>query len=309
MQACAFLASFEPRQALAIHIRLGLKFPDHFPDDPHHTEAIYDAALYALVWQRAVPRVYVLREVPSPSAPSPVTSGSLQLPPTSIYAFPLVSQSLSPAHSDTVATTRSAPAQKYAASLVSLPRDIPQSPAPTPTIPAPFQFPPLSIHAFPHALDFHPTTHSDPATAICAPSWEGTASCVLAPRDVPPTPTPTLATSAPNPTPPPPVRTFPPVLRFMQAETPVTAPAHVPQHPAPLAQLPREVPTRFESTLATSAPAPTLSPIVHAVPATLEAPQPAQPDPIFATLDVLAITLANLKEGLEAFLINPESSE
>src|SRR6266702_1707786 len=63
MQACAFLASFEPCMATAVCSQLERDFPDHFPDDPYDTEMIYDATLYALAWQRAVPLVELPRKV------------------------------------------------------------------------------------------------------------------------------------------------------------------------------------------------------------------------------------------------------
>ena len=63
MQACAFLASFELCLATAVCSQLERDFPDHFPDDPYDTEMIYDATLYALAWQRAVPLVELPREV------------------------------------------------------------------------------------------------------------------------------------------------------------------------------------------------------------------------------------------------------
>ncbi len=63
MQACAFLASFEPCLATAICSQLEQDFPDHFPDDPYDTEMIYNTTLYALAWQHAVPLVELPHEV------------------------------------------------------------------------------------------------------------------------------------------------------------------------------------------------------------------------------------------------------
>ncbi len=63
MQACAFLASFEPCLATAVCSRLERDFPDHFSDDSYDTEMIYDAMLYALAWQRAMLLIELLREV------------------------------------------------------------------------------------------------------------------------------------------------------------------------------------------------------------------------------------------------------
>src|SRR6266571_8867356 len=81
MQARAFLASFEPHLATAVHSRLEHKFPDHFPDDPYKTDDIYDAALYALAWQRAAPLIEPAREIPTLSTPTPTMPATEALSP------------------------------------------------------------------------------------------------------------------------------------------------------------------------------------------------------------------------------------
>ncbi|KAH9041042.1 hypothetical protein EDB85DRAFT_2140216 [Lactarius pseudohatsudake] len=209
-QACYLLASFEPRLATAIHARLERRFPDHLPDDPYDTEAIYDAALYVLAWQRTAPFVDPLRDIlilfPSSLAPpAPLTS----LPPT-VHAFPLATESLSPIPSDPRTATH-ALKQERATSLVPVPRDAAppftasaETSKPIPTMPPPVQ-------AFPPVLQFvqadAPATVPTFAPKCAAPLISAArdvllpSASTLAPRaPVLPTPTPVNAfLTAPEP--------------------------------------------------------------------------------------------------------------
>ncbi len=180
MQARTFLASFEPHLATAIHSRLERKFLDHFPDDLYDTEDIYNAALYALAWQRTAP-------------------------------------------------------------LIEPPREIPTLSTPAPTMPAPLQSPPLTFHALLPATEALSPAQSEPVAAMHALTWECAASPVPALRDALMTSTPTPAIAVPIPSPPPPVQVYPPALRFMQADTHAAVPTFVPQHPASLVPVPRDV--------------------------------------------------------------------
>ncbi len=248
MQARALLASFEPCLATAVHSRLERKFLDHFPDDPYETDDIYDAALYALVWQRAAPLIEPLREIPTLSTPAP-------------------------------------------------------------TMPAPLQSPPPTFHALLPATEALSPAQSDPVTAMHALTWECAASPVPAPRDAPTTSTPTPAIAVPIPSPPPPAQAYPPALRFIQADMPAAIPTFVPQHPAPLVPVPRDVSPPSAPTLATPAPSQFPPPSNHAFPPVPESPQPAQTNPITVTLDALAEAIATLKTGLEAILSAQQSAE
>ncbi|KAH9027885.1 hypothetical protein EDB85DRAFT_2148244 [Lactarius pseudohatsudake] len=209
-QARYLLASFEPRLATAIHARLERRFPDHLPDDPYDTEAIYDAALYVLAWQRTAPFVDPLRDILilSPSSlapPTPLTS-----PPPTVHAFPLATESLSPIPSDPRTATH-ALKQEHAASLVPAPRDAAppfttsaETSKPIPTMPPPVQ-------AFPPVLQFvqadAPATVPTFAPKCAAPLISAArdvllpSASTLAPRaPVLPTPTPVNAfLTAPEP--------------------------------------------------------------------------------------------------------------
>ncbi|KAH9032173.1 hypothetical protein EDB85DRAFT_2145732 [Lactarius pseudohatsudake] len=209
-QARYLLASFEPRLATAIHARLERRFPDHLPDDPYDTEAIYDAALYVLAWQRTAPFVDPLRDILilSPSSlapPAPLTS-----PPPTVHAFPLATESLSPIPSDPRTATH-ALKQEHAASLVPAPRDAAppftasaETSKPIPTMPPPVQ-------AFPPVLQFvqadAPATVPTFAPKCAAPLISAArdvllpSASTLAPRaPVLPTPTPVNAfLTAPEP--------------------------------------------------------------------------------------------------------------
>ncbi|KAH9021830.1 hypothetical protein EDB85DRAFT_2152124 [Lactarius pseudohatsudake] len=152
-QARYLLASFEPRLATAIHARLERRFPDHLPDDPYDTEAIYDAALYVLAWQRSAPFVDPLRDILILSPSSLAPPAPLTFPPPTVHAFPLATESLSPIPSDPCTATH-ALKQERAASLVPAPRDaaLPftasaETSKPIPTLPPPVQ-------AFPPTLQF-----------------------------------------------------------------------------------------------------------------------------------------------------------
>ncbi len=248
MQARHFLASFELRLATAVHSRLERKFPDHLPDDPYKTDDIYDAALYALTWQRAAPLIESPREVPTLSTPAPTTPAPLQSPLPTFHALLPATEALSPAQ-------------------------------------------------------------SDPVTAMHALTWECAASPVPAPHDAPTTSTPTPAIAVPIPSPPPPAQAYPPALRFMQADTPAAVPNFVPQHPAPLVPVPRDVSPPSAPTLVTPVPSQFPPPSVHTFPPVPESPQPAQTDPITTTLDALAEAIATLKTGLEAILSAQQSAE
>ncbi len=248
MQARQFLASFEPHLATAVRSRLKRKFPDHLPDDTYETDDIYDAALYALAWQRAAPLIEPLREIPTLSKPAPMMPAPLQSLPPTFHALPPATEALSPAQSEPVATK--------------------------------------------HAL-----------------TWECAASPIPALRDAPMTSTPTPAIAVPIPLPPPPVQAYPPVLWFMQADTPTTVPTFVPQHPAPLVPVPRDVSPPSAPMLATPAPSQFPLPSIHAFPPVPESPQPVQTNPITVTLDVLAEAIATLNHGLEAILSAQQSAE
>ncbi len=104
MQACQFLASFEPCLATSIRSRLRHKFPDHFLDDPYETDNIYNAALYALAWQRTAPLIETLHEILKLSTPVPTMPSPLQFMPPTFHALPPTTEALSPMQSDPVTT-------------------------------------------------------------------------------------------------------------------------------------------------------------------------------------------------------------
>ena len=144
MQSHQFLASFEPRLGTAICARLHVKFPDQFPDDPYNTDAIFNAALYVLAWQRTAPLVQPSCPVPPPVKPTLTSPDVSQLPPQAIYAFPLVSESHSLTCSDTISIRRM-PVQECYAPLVPIPRNLSKIPTQTVVTPAPILTPPPPV--------------------------------------------------------------------------------------------------------------------------------------------------------------------
>ncbi len=200
-------------------------------------------------------------------------------------------------------------AWQHAAPLIEPPREIPTLSTPAPTMPTLFQFPPPTFHTLLPATEALSPAQSDPVAAMHALTWECAASPVPALRDAPTTSTPTPAIAIPIPSPPLPVQVYPPALRFMQADMPAAVPTFVPQHPAPLVPVPRNVSPPSALTLATPAPSQFPPPSTHAFPPVPESPQPVQTDPITATLDALAEAIATLKTGLEAILSAQQSAE
>ena len=81
MEVCQFLVGFEPWLGSLVCTQLQRKFPDHFPEDLYSLDLIYDAALYALVWQSAVPLIETLHNVSPLSAPTIVSPKLCQLLP------------------------------------------------------------------------------------------------------------------------------------------------------------------------------------------------------------------------------------
>src|SRR6266702_1699445 len=193
MQARAFLASFEPHLATAVHSRLERKFPNHFPDDPHKTDDIYNAALYALAWQRAAPLIEPLREVPTLSTPAPTTPAPLQSPLLTFHALPPATEAHSPARSNPV-TAMHALTWECVVSPVPAPRDAPMTSTPTPVIavPIPSLLPPAQ--AYPPALQF---MQADTPAAVPNFVPQHPAPLIPVPCDVSLPSAPTLATPAP----------------------------------------------------------------------------------------------------------------
>ncbi len=107
---------------------------------------------------------------------------------------------------------------------------------------------------------------------------------------------------------PPQVQAFPAALRFMQAETPATAPALILQQAAPLAHVPRDVPPPPVSTPDMPAPVLHLPSPIHTFLPVLESPQPLQTDPTDATLDRLLEVIVSIK-ALEANRVIPFSEK
>ncbi len=207
MQVHTFLASFEPHLATAVHSQLECKFPDHLPDNPYETDDIYDAVLYALVWQRATPLIESPCEVPTLSMPAPMTPAPLQSPPLTFHALLPTTEALSPVQSDPV-TAMHALTWECAASPIPALRDAPTTSTPTPAIAVPIPLPPPPAQAYPPALQFMQA--DTPATV---PNFvpQHPAPLVPVPCDVSPPSAPTLATPAPTQSPPPPTHAFPPV--------------------------------------------------------------------------------------------------
>ena len=77
-QARALLASFEPRLGTASPSPTRAHTPRPLPEDPYSVDAIYDATLYALAWQRAAPLLQGLRPVSTLVSPSVVSPEPLQ---------------------------------------------------------------------------------------------------------------------------------------------------------------------------------------------------------------------------------------
>ncbi len=200
-------------------------------------------------------------------------------------------------------------AWQHAAPLIEPLHEIPTLSTPVPTMPTPLQSPPPTFHALPPATEALSPAQSDPVATMHALTWECAASPLPAPRDAPMTSTLTPAISVPIPSPPPPAQAYPLALRFMQADTPTTVPTFVPQHPAPLVPVLRDVSPPSAPTLATPVPSQFPPPSVHAFPPVPESPQPTQTDPITTTLDALAEAIATLKTGLKAILSAQQSAE
>ncbi|KAH9009364.1 hypothetical protein EDB83DRAFT_2531287 [Lactarius deliciosus] len=204
-QARHLLASFEPRLATAVCARLERKFTDHFPDDPYDTEAIYDAALYALAWQRAAPLVDPPRDISTLSTSSLTSRAPHTSPPSAVHAFPFALQHLSSTLPDSAIAT-CVLTQECTASLVPVSRDAPQLFTTSPAKSSHFPTPPPPSQAFPPALRF---TQADMSALASSFVLQHRAPLVSAPRDVPSPSTPTSATPAPVPSPPMPAHIFP----------------------------------------------------------------------------------------------------
>jgi hypothetical protein len=77
-QSRAFVRGFQPDLWSRISYRLGIKFPDHFPDDPYPLEDLYKAADYVLYGDTYKPKPV---QSPAPSSPSPVDQSQSQPSP------------------------------------------------------------------------------------------------------------------------------------------------------------------------------------------------------------------------------------
>ncbi|KAH9162106.1 hypothetical protein EDB89DRAFT_666994 [Lactarius sanguifluus] len=215
-QARHLLVSFEPRLATAIRARLERKFLNHFPDDPYEAEDIYDAALYVLAWQHAVPLVEPPREVLTLStSPLPSPEPFSLLPPT-VDTFPLPTESLPSAPSD-LATTTCALKWECAASSVPAPCDAPQFPTASSATSALIQTLPPPVQAFPPAQRF---MRADTSVAALTFVPQTPAPLVPAPRNMPSPSAPTLAMPAPVLTPLTSVNVFPPAPERVQSAQP-----------------------------------------------------------------------------------------
>ncbi|KAH9019177.1 hypothetical protein EDB85DRAFT_2153994 [Lactarius pseudohatsudake] len=203
-QAHHLLASFEPRLATAVRARLVRTFPDHLPDDPYETDAVCDAALFALAWQRAAPLIEPPRDVSTPFTSSLASPALFTFPPLTVQAFPLATEPRSPAPSDPRTVTH-ALKQECAASLVPAPRDAAPLFTTSPATPLPIQIPPQPAQVFPPALQF---VQADAPATVPTFAPKCAAPLISAARNVLPPSASTLAPRAPVLSTPTPVNAF-----------------------------------------------------------------------------------------------------
>jgi hypothetical protein len=297
------LAPLEPRPTPPQSIYAPPSAPQSPPSTPSVPAIVAHApASKSLASPTAPPRGV------SPIASRPIaSSNSIQPPPSSFPAFPLVPQPSSSTPSESANVRHTSTSHQPASLVVALRPVLPPS-TPTPVQSESRPPPPPSFPAF---LSVPQTPPSAPAKLV--PIQHGSvrpqsASIVAAPRAAPPPSTSTLAPSEPRHPTPPSIHAFPPVPEavFLAPSNPVTS-QHAPQsHPsAPLVGPPRHILSPPAPTPDASDPVPLAPQPLNIFPSTPEATQSEQPDQINATLDVLVETVVSLKKGLEALLATP----
>jgi hypothetical protein len=184
-QAHGFLGSFEPRLGTAIRSRLERTFPDHFPEDPYSINAIYDAALYTLAWQRAAPFAQAPHPVPALVPPSIVPHKSHQLSPLAEFVSPLASQAptIAPSEWDSRQHTS---AQQLHAPLAHSSRQFPLPPPPASASHQPIQRPPPPIRTFPPSPEPVSSALPNPGPSVHIFTSQLSAPPTDSPRVVPP---------------------------------------------------------------------------------------------------------------------------
>jgi hypothetical protein len=242
-QAHGFLGSFEPRLGTAIQSRLEQTFPDHFPEDPYSINAIYDAALYTLAWQRAAPFAQALRPVPALVPPSIVPHKSHQISPLAEFASPLASQAptIAPARLD---STQHIHAQQLHAPPARSSRQFsPPSPL-TLAFRQPIPQPPPPIRAFPPSPELISSALPNTRPSVHVFTSQLSASTTHPSRPVSPPASSSSASPQSCKLPPTPRYKFPPELQAAQS-TPcklgTSSPAPAGQTSAPLTIAPRKV--------------------------------------------------------------------
>src|SRR6266404_2510533 len=278
-QARHFLASFEPRLATPVRLRLEIKFPNHCPLDPYKTEDIYDAAIYALQCQHRAPSSFA----PSHIAPPPISSSASPAPrftpPQTACAFSVAIQSPSPRTPETAPTVES----QSSASLARPSRLASPCVSSTLAPRASPQTPPRSVHAFPRALESLVPPSTEPATPTRPVTSQHNAPQASASRQFASPSPPSLAAPAPSQFAPTPARAFAPTTRVTQSESVTTALASASQPYAPIAPVSRPIPRS-----PTPAPQPPVAnePSPSSISASLLAQQPiplAQSEPASVT--------------------------
>src|SRR6266404_1275765 len=237
-QACHFLASFEPRLATPVRLRLEIKFPDHCPLDPYKTEDIYDAAIYALQCQRRAPSSFA----PSHIAPPPTSSSASHTPrftpPQTACAFSVAIQSPSSRTPETAPSVES----QSSASLARPSRLASPCVSSTLAPRASPQTPPRSVHAFPRALESLVPPSTEPATPTCPVTSQHNAPHASVSRQSPSPSPPSLAAPAPSQFAPTPARAFASATSVTQSESVATTLAPASQPYAPIAPVSRPIP-------------------------------------------------------------------